>query len=113
MGSMNVPVGAVPVAPPTMPFAVRPPMGGSFAVPVLSGPPKLPQSARLPLTEGIPDPSAVQKQKESYARSLEEQLRKGVEVLAQTHKQQTEALHAQANQEKQRYNTLLDQQVKT
>lgn len=67
---------------------------------------------RRALTEGIPDPAAVQRQKEGYARSLEEQLRKGVEVLAATHKQQTDLLHAQANQEKQRYNIALDQQVK-
>ena len=31
---------------------------------------------------------------ETYAKSLEEQLRKGVEVLAATHKQQTETLRA-------------------
>mmetsp|Transcript_6109 Transcript_6109/g.11009 ORF Transcript_6109/g.11009 Transcript_6109/m.11009 type:complete len:287 (-) Transcript_6109:163-1023(-) len=67
---------------------------------------------RRPLTEGIPDPEAVQRQKEEYARSLEDQLRRGVEVLAATHKQQTDLLHAQANQEKQRYNLALDQQVK-
>jgi len=67
---------------------------------------------RQALTEGIPDPAAVQRQKEGYARSLEDQLRKGVEVLAATHKQQTDLLHAQANQEKHRYNIALDQQVK-
>jgi len=69
-------------------------------------------TGRRALTEGIPDPSAVQRQKEQYARSLEDQLRKGVEVLAATHKQQTDLLHAQANQEKHRYNIALDQQVK-
>jgi len=67
---------------------------------------------RRALTEGIPDPAAVQRQKEGYARSLEDQLRKGVEVLAATHKQQTDLLHAPANQEKHRYNIALDQQVK-
>jgi len=67
---------------------------------------------RQALTENIPDPAAVQRQKEQFARSLEDQLRKGVEVLAATHKQQTDLLHAQANQEKQRYNIALDQQVK-
>merc|ERR1740138_199242 len=78
----------------------------------------LPEDVRKTLTEGsekregIPDPSAVQRQKENFARSLEEQLRKGVEVLAATHKQQTDQLHEQANQEKERYNKMLDQQVK-
>jgi hypothetical protein len=68
-------------------------------------------TARRNLTE-IPDPTAVQRQKETYAKSLEDQLRKGVEILAATHKQQTDALHAQANEEKHRYNLALDQQVK-
>lgn len=74
--------------------------------------PMMTTGQRRALTEGIPDPEAVQRQKEEYARSLEEQLRKGVEVLAATHKQQTDLLHAQATQEKQRYNLALDQQVK-
>jgi hypothetical protein len=82
---------------------------GALPGPALDG---LGSSARRPLTEGIPDPAAVQRQKETYARSLEDQLRKGVEVLAATHKQQTDLLHAQANQEKHRYNIALDQQVK-
>jgi len=92
-------------------------IGGSIGVPVGGDPrlgmiPNIPGSARRGLTEGIPDPSAVQRQKENYAKSLEEQLRKGVEVLAATHKQQTDMLHAQANEEKHRYNVALDQQVK-
>jgi len=78
-------------------------MGGSMGAPSGTG---------RRMTEGIPDPAAVQRQKETYARSLEDQLRKGVEVLAATHKQQTDLLHAQANQEKHRYNIALDQQVK-
>lgn len=91
------------------PLGAVPNLGGSIGVPNLG---TQPGTARRPLTEGIPDPAAVQRQKEQYARSLEDQLRKGVEVLAATHKQQTDLLHAQANQEKHRYNIALDQQVK-
>jgi len=71
----------------------------------------------VPHPEGVPradlpDPETVKRQKEQYAADLEEQLRKGVEMLGITHKQQTELLHANANQEKHRYNLVLDQQVK-
>lgn len=82
----------------------------AFGDSLLGGP--SPRSRAGPLTAGIPDPAAVQRQKESYARSLEEQLRKGVEVLAATHKQQTDLLHAQANEEKNRFNVAMDQEVK-
>lgn len=91
-------------------LGMLPALGGSLGVAV--GGPGTARGMRAALTEGIPDPGAVQRQKETYARSLEDQLRKGVEVLAATHKQQTDLLHAQANQEKHRYNIALDQQVK-
>jgi len=119
--SMTAPAG-VPVLPPMFPYGARPPnFGGSFVAPLsrplapmppMLAPQGIPPEVRKALTEGIPDPSAVQRQKETFARSLEEQLRKGVEVLAATHKQQTDQLHEQANMEKERYNRMLDQQVK-
>lgn len=60
----------------------------------------------------LADPETIQAQKESYAKDLEEQLRRGVEVLGDTHKKQTEALHSAATQERTRYNLAMDQQVK-
>lgn len=39
------------------------------------------------LTAGMPTPDAIAQQKENYARALEEQLRKGVELLGETHKE--------------------------
>jgi len=69
--------------------------------------------AQVPcLTAGLPTPDAINVQKESYARSLEEQLKQGVELLGATHKQKTDYLHASANQQKHQYNLMLDQQVK-
>lgn len=64
------------------------------------------------LTAGMPTPDAIAQQKENYARALEEQLRKGVELLGETHKEKTDHLHQSANKNKQQYNLMLDQQVK-
>jgi len=64
------------------------------------------------LTAGLPTPDSIAQQKEGYARALEEQLRKGVELLGQTHKQKTDNLHQSANKNKQQYDLMLDQQVK-
>jgi len=77
-----------------------------------SGDEALPVGSVPCLTAGLPTPDAVQTQKENYARSLEVELKQGVELLGATHKQKTEYLHATANQQKHQYNTMLDQQVK-
>merc|ERR1719350_682614 len=70
-------------------------------------------SSQVPcLTAGLPTPDAISTQKEVHARTLEEQLRQGVEVLGATHKQKTDYLHATANQQKHAYHLMLDQQVK-
>jgi len=60
----------------------------------------------------LADPETVQLEKDHYANDLEEQLKRGMEVLAEMHKQQTEDLHTRANQERMRYNLAMDQQVK-
>jgi hypothetical protein len=54
----------------------------------------------------------VAKQKEEYARSLDEQLKEGAEKLAATMKAQIDELHAQVAQEKTLHGLLVDQQVK-
>lgn len=68
--------------------------------------------AKHDLCAGLPDPETIRRQKEAYAKDLEEQLKRGVEMLGQAHKEQTELLHTSANQEKHRYNLAMDQQVK-
>jgi len=70
------------------------------------------QMSVAPPFRDLADPDTINAQKENYARDLEEQLCRGVEVLGDTHRQQTETLHAAANQEKTRYNLAMDQQVK-
>lgn len=64
------------------------------------------------LTAGLPTPDAIMQQKDLFAQSLEEQLRHGVDVLANVHRQKTEALHTAANERKQQYDQMLEQQVK-
>jgi len=81
-----------------------------------------PTGAAVPLAAGVrlgvgcggdlAHPDTVQREKEHYANDLEEQLKRGMEVLAEMHKQQTEDLHARANQERMRYDLAMDQQVK-
>jgi len=64
------------------------------------------------LTQGLPTPDSIAQQKEAYARDLEGQLREGVQLLGQTHKQKTDLLHRTANENKQKYNLMLDAEVK-
>lgn len=104
--------GSINVAP--APGAMRGP-GGTLTLPVGNGMRAVPGpqlAGKLDLTHGLPDPESIRQQKDGFARDLEEQLRKGVEKLGVAHKEQTESLHANANQEKHRYNLVLDQQVK-
>mmetsp|Transcript_15040 Transcript_15040/g.35620 ORF Transcript_15040/g.35620 Transcript_15040/m.35620 type:complete len:382 (-) Transcript_15040:44-1189(-) len=64
------------------------------------------------LTAGLPTPDAINNQKETYARSLEDELRQGVELLGATHKEKMDWLHAHANQQKHQHSLMLDQKVK-
>eukprot|EP00929_Paragymnodinium_shiwhaense_P119913 TRINITY_DN91827_c0_g1_i1.p1 TRINITY_DN91827_c0_g1~~TRINITY_DN91827_c0_g1_i1.p1 ORF type:complete len:444 (-),score=105.93 TRINITY_DN91827_c0_g1_i1:206-1345(-) len=119
-GTMQLPVGgAMLAAAGGLPFA-----GGSMQVrpaPVPAAPagPAPPTVSRpvdgdrnAELTSGFPDPESVRQQKDNFAKDLEDQLKTGVERLGVTHKQQMDLLKANANQEKHRYNLVLDQQVK-
>merc|ERR1719337_191844 len=65
-----------------------------------------------PLTTGMPDPNAIQKQKAAYAKMLDDQLKQGTDVLNSQLKYQKEYLAAQAEQQKQTFLMQLDQQVK-
>lgn len=64
------------------------------------------------LTAGLPTPDSIQRQKEMYARSLENQLKQGVDMLGAAHKQKTDSLLSTANKQKQEYNRMLDEHVK-
>jgi len=64
------------------------------------------------LTQGIPDPSSIDRQKASYAVGLDEQLQKGTGVLNQQLKQQTDYLYAVGDQKKRQYGLQIDQEIK-
>jgi len=63
------------------------------------------------LTSGIPDPSAIAKQREAYLKALEEQERQAIAVLEQQRAQQVSLLRAQGDQQKQKFNLEVSQQV--
>merc|ERR1712072_158540 len=65
-----------------------------------------------PLTTGMPDPNAINKQKAAYSKMLDDQLKQGTDVLNQQLKYQKEYLAAQAEQQKQTFLLQLEQQVK-
>ncbi|CAK9095928.1 unnamed protein product [Durusdinium trenchii] len=70
--------------------------------------PKVPPS----LTAGLPEPNSIERQKNAYARGLEEQLRHGTDVLAQQLKQQSDYLLAMGDQRKRQYALQVDQEIK-
>lgn len=64
------------------------------------------------LTQGMPDPMMVQRQKEGFVRSLDDHLRQGAVALDSQHKQQRDIMHAAAEQQKVHFGQQIDQQVK-
>jgi len=75
--------------------------------PMPTGPPQQPAS----LTQGLPTPEAIAKQKEGYIKLLDDQLKQGQATLDQQRKQQTEYLHQQAKQQKDQVEMQIKQQV--
>eukprot|EP00913_Durusdinium_trenchii_P009438 g8871.t1 len=62
--------------------------------------------------QGLPEPNSIERQKNAYARGLEEQLRHGTDVLAQQLKQQSDYLLAMGDQRKRQYALQVDQEIK-
>merc|ERR1719247_1272210 len=61
------------------------------------------------LTEGMPDPSSVESQKQAYSKSIEAQLRQETGQLAQRNQAQKQALAQMVQQQKAQYNLQMDQ----
>jgi len=76
-----------------------PPLGGP-----LPGPPQL--------TNGIPDPGSIARQKDVYLKMLDDQLKQGINVLDQQVKYQRDYLTVQCEQQKKQFLLQLDQQMK-
>lgn len=65
------------------------------------------------LTAGLPDPEAIERQKASYGKDLDEQLKQGSVVLNEQLKQQTDYLYAVGDHQKRQYALQIDQQIKS
>merc|ERR1719201_2364308 len=72
-----------------------------------------PPNAPERLTEGIPDPGAIESQKAAYTKGLDEQLRQGAAILNQQLKQQMDQLHQLGEQQKQKYFVQVDHEIKS
>lgn len=64
------------------------------------------------LTEGMPDPSAVERQKAGYLKTLEEQRQHYIQVLDGQRKEHLGSVYDQANAAKKQFLMQLEQQVK-
>lgn len=84
------------------------PLGPSVPAEVLA-PPPAPQR----LTTGIPDPSAIEQQKQAYSQGLDEQLRQGAAILNQQLKQQMDQLHQLGDEQKKKYFVQVDHEIKS
>merc|ERR1719478_298379 len=65
------------------------------------------------LTQGIPDPSAIESQKAAYSKGLDDQLRQGAAILNQQLKQQMDQLHELGDQQKKKYFVQVDHEIKS
>lgn len=64
------------------------------------------------LTNGLPTPETIRKQRDAYAQMLDQQLAQGMRVLQAQVKHQTEYLRAQAEQQKNQFHLQIDMEVK-
>merc|ERR1719359_2274991 len=97
---------------PVMTTQVLPPVvsgGGLSYVPPVAAEAPMPQK----LTEGIPDPGAIEAQKAAYSQGLDDQLRQGASILNQQLKQQMEQLHQLADEQKKKYCVQVDHEIKS
>jgi len=64
------------------------------------------------LTSGIPDPATIAKQKDTYAKQLEDQLNQGTKLLQTQHDEMLAKLRQECQTKKAMYHLQVDQQVK-
>lgn len=64
------------------------------------------------LTQGLPEPAQIESQRAAYMKSLDEQLKRGAEVLNQQLKQQQEYLVRQGETQKRQFGLQVDQNIK-
>merc|ERR1719454_241664 len=94
-------------------FSYVPPVpnaGMEQVAPAVQPPPPQPPAR---LTQGIPDPMAIEQQKAAYSKGLDEQLRQGAAILNQQLKQQMDQLHQLGDQQKKKYFVQVDHEIKS
>merc|ERR1719199_1836956 len=64
------------------------------------------------LTQGLPEPAQIESQRAAHMKSLDEQLKRGAEVLNQQLKQQQEYLVRQGETQKRQFGLQVDQNIK-
>jgi len=85
-----------------------PAMSNGVVAPAMQGPPVQPPS----LTEGMPDPHAIEQQKNAYARSLDEQLQQGIKMIETSNDNKKQTLRQEAELKREQFFLQVDQQLK-
>jgi hypothetical protein len=85
----------------SMPAVLPVQQGGSYVPPPTGTPPKL--------TEGLPDPTSVERQKAAYAKSIEANLRNETGQLKQRNQEQKKQLQKAIESQNAQYSLQLDQ----
>jgi len=90
-----------------VPSFVAPPQGASY----VAQPPPGPQPVEGTLTKGMPDPSAIDQQRNAYAKALDLELQKSIQAIQEKKAMEKKMLAQAAQQQKQMYELQVDQMV--
>lgn len=107
----TVPVAPVAAVATVAPAAASPMPAGGNPGALPTGVPARPQPPQR-LTEGIPDPNAIEQQKTAYSGSLDIQLDQGMKMLEQQNELQKQALRQHAEQQINQFNIQVDQELR-
>merc|ERR1719203_39347 len=89
--------------------AAPPPFGGPMQVPALAPSPEIAPGS---LTQGFPDPSSIEEQKQAYSRSLDMQFEHGSKSLHMQNDERKRLLHQAAEQQKQSLVLKVEQEMR-
>jgi len=89
-----------------VPSFVAPPQGASY----VAQPPPGPQPVEGTLTRGMPEPAAIDQQRNAYAKALDLELQKSIQAIQEKNAMEKKMLAQAAQQQKQMYELQVDQQ---
>lgn len=90
-----------------VPSFVAPPQGASY----VAQPPPGQQPVEGTLTKGMPDPVAIDQQRNAYAKALDLELQKSIQAIQEKNAMEKKMLAQAAQQQKQMYELQVDQMV--